>query len=111
MKLESPAQTHEVDDYDFVFSSGQVMPITIDRAAGDEVDFTNTPLAIQIKLSPKPSIANPDVLLAAEEVTIFQTHLIAIQKRHRVVTSLSPEQRAQWKDAMAQFGVQAGKIQ
>jgi hypothetical protein len=111
MKLDSPVTTRVVEDYDFVFSSGQVMPITIDRNLGDEVDFTGAPLAISIKLCAKPSVANPDVMLPAEEVTIFQSHLIAIQKRLRTVNDLSPEQKAQWREAMKAFGVQAKSIQ
>jgi hypothetical protein len=99
MRLESPdPPKHTVEDYDFVFSSGQLMPITVDREAGDEVSFDQSPLAIIIKLAAKPSLANPDVMLPAEEVTIFQNHLISIQKRTRLVQSLTHEQKEQWRD-------------
>ena len=104
MILKSPDPTSRVvEDYEFSFNGGQVLPITIDRELGDTVSFDQAPLAIVIKLVAKPSKVDPDRTLPPEEITIFHTHLIAIQKRPREVTDLTVEQREQWKAYMKTF--------
>jgi|SRR6266496_3572096 len=92
-----------VEDYDFILSSSQTLPVTIDRDLGDSITFLTSPLAVVIKLAAKPSLANPDVLLPEEEVTIFQAHIIAIQKRNRVVLDQTVEQKEEWKQALKAF--------
>ena len=82
-----------VDDYDITFANGLCMTITIDRAAGDTVDFTSNPLATIFHLAEKPSPNNAKLLLRAEESTIFMSHVLAIQHRTRVVTPITPEMK------------------
>ncbi len=43
------------------------------------------------------------LLLPEEEVTIFQAHIIAIQKRNRVVLDQTVEQKEEWKQALKAF--------
>ena len=99
MILKSPdPATRIVEEYKFSFNGGQVLPITIDRAAGDTVSFEQAPIAIVIKLAEKPSPINPDVMFMEEEVTIFYRHLIAIEKIKKEVTDLTFEQKEQWRE-------------
>jgi len=99
MNVKNPDPVQRVvEDYDFTFASGQSMPLTIDKAAGDTVSFDQAPLAIVVKLTAKPSLSNPDVLLPEEEITIFMNQLLAIQKRSRVVTGLTYEQEEELRE-------------
>ena len=100
MILKSPDPTRRiVEDYDFTFNGGQVLRITTDKEGGDTVSFEQAPLAIQIKITEKPSLA-PGFTNPAREVTIFQTHLIAIEKSLREVVDMTVEQKEQWKEAI-----------
>lgn len=94
--------TRVVVDYDFTFTSGGVLPITVDEAAGDSVSFQSSPVAVVITLAAKPSPVNPDLVLPEEEITIFQSHLLAIQKRSRVVQDLTQAQLEEWNALLKQ---------
>lgn len=91
MEIHSPVNKKLVDEYDFIFSSGMIMPLTIDKSQGDSIDFVEE--GVVVKLTPKPSLSDPDVMLPGEEVTLFSKHLLAIQHRRREVVDLTPEQK------------------
>lgn len=98
MILETPVIKKTVEDYDFVFSSGVAMPVTIDLAAGDTVDVFQD--KILIHLTAKPSFHDPDKILPAEDIKIFTSHLISIQHREREIIELTPEQKLEWKKVL-----------
>lgn len=107
MPIVSPDPARRtVEDFDFTFSSGQILPVTIDKAAGDTVSFEKSPLAIVINLVEKPALTNPDVILPGEEITILYNHLIAIQRRVREITDLTAEQAAELREAITQLATQ-----
>lgn len=94
MILKTPEVKRVVDDYDFVFSSGHVMPVSVDVDLGDSVEFTK--YGITINLTAKPSIHDPEKMLPAEDITIFARHLISVQHRKREIVELSPNEKAEW---------------
>lgn len=94
MDIIVPEVKRVVDDYDFLFTSGFMMPVTIDREAGDKVDFNKD--GITIYLSAKPAQSDPRRLLPAEDITIFSQHLLSVQHRRREVTMLTPDEKREW---------------
>ena len=88
----------KVKDFDFIFVSGQVMPVTIDEASGDTIEFVDG--GVMISLVEKPSSVDPSKILPAEDITIFSSHLISIQKREREVATLTKEQQDSWKQTL-----------
>jgi hypothetical protein len=94
MIVNSPEIKHVVDDYEVVLTTGMVFPLTIDRAAGDTIQLEDT--RIVVKLAAKPSLNDPAKVLPEEDVTVFMSHVVAIQHRLREVVELTPEQKHQW---------------
>ena len=104
MILKSPDPARRlVEEYKFSFSGGQILPVIIDKEAGDTVSFEKQPLAILISIVAKPSYFDPTVRTKAEEITIFYTHLLAIEKFEREVVDMTVEQREEWKEALKTF--------
>lgn len=106
MIVSSPPVVKSVDEYDFVFSSGMVMPITISPTLGDTVTFS--PDLILVNLTSKPSMNTPEKLLPAEDIKIYTSHLISIQHRVREVLELTPEEKYSWESTLQ---VLSGTIQ
>lgn len=101
MKIEYPEVKKILDDYDITYVSGLMIPITVDKSLGDEVEFPDG--AIIFKLTSKPSKADPEVFLPAEEITVFVKHLACVQHRVREVTLLSPDQQVEWKKTLQEI--------
>lgn len=104
MIVNSPLATKFVHDYDVLFTSGMVLPASLDLEAGDTIDFNLD--TILIHLAPKPSQNNPDVTLPAEDITIFVKHVLSIQHRTREVLGLTPEQNHEWRKTLSELTVQ-----
>lgn len=96
MHINSTEPDKTVIDYDIYFDNGS-MAFTIDASAGDTI--TEDERFITVKMVAKPSLKDPDKLLSAEETKIYASKVIAIQKRERTITPLTPEE----KDAFAKF--------
>lgn len=101
MIIQSPEIKKILFDYDITFTTGMIMPLTLDPTLGDTIDLS--PTVIQVHLEPKPSLSDPTVTLPAEDITIFTNHILSIQKRKREITDLSPDERLQWKKVMAEL--------
>lgn len=102
MLLETPENKHTVIDVDIVLDFGVTVPLTIDPSKGDS--FTMDDWTVQAHLESKPSIANPEVMMPAEDVTFFVSHIVSIQKREREVVELSPEQKAEQTKVFKEWG-------
>lgn len=99
MRITSPdPKKKTVVDYEFTFAGGTQLPVTIDAEAGDTVSYEHAPVAVVINLVAKPSIVNPAVMMDAEEITVYQAHLLAVSKRVREVTELTEEQKVEWNN-------------
>lgn len=101
MIVTAPDVKRFVDDYDFTFIGGIMMPVTVNVEAGDTIEFGTD---IQIHLTAKPSPNNPKTLLPVEDITIHQQHLLATQKRTREVIEMTPEQQHEWAKTLKQLG-------
>lgn len=95
MLVVTPEIKKIVEDYDVVFESGMMMPITIDITAGDTVKRDD--VSLQVRLVAKPSPNNPKKILPAEDILIFLNHVVSIQHREREVTERSPEETLEWQ--------------
>lgn len=91
---------HMIDEFDFLFTNGLSMPVTIDRDNGDMVDFDSSPAIIHIKLSAKRSISSSDVMLPAEDIMVYTSHIISISHRSREVLPLTPDQAESFKTTL-----------
>jgi hypothetical protein len=91
MIIKAPEIKHIVDDYEFLFESGFMLPVSIDKDQGDTVEFEDK--AILIYKAPRPSQSDPTRFLSAEDITIFPTHIVAINHRTREVTELGPNEK------------------
>lgn len=103
MQIEHPETRRILDDYEFTFVSGLSRTYTLDKAAGDEVEYVGT-TAVILHIVAKPSVADPDILLPPEEVTLFTKHLAFIQHRVREVVDLNPDQLFEWKKTIQEIG-------
>jgi hypothetical protein len=101
MQIIHPDSKRVVDDYDFTFSHGIVVPVRIDLERGDSIEFIEG--GVNIKIVSKPSLNEPGRMIPAEEVTLFSQHLISIHHRQTEVTELSPEQRFEWSEMVKQY--------
>jgi len=101
MIVNTPEIKYVVDDYDFVFINGMVLPHTVNERVGDTIQFFDT--AVVIHLAPKPSMTDSKVMLPAEDITIFKTHLAMQQHRVREVIEVSPEQQHEWTTTLKEI--------
>lgn len=99
MIINPTIEPHLVDDYEICFTAGFVVPITIDRQAGDSVDFNSDPLAIKVYKAPKATI-DSDFKTPAESTTYFYQHIASITHRQREVTPATPEQRDAFRNTL-----------
>lgn len=90
-------EPHIVDEYDVLMDNGLLLPFTIDKDNGDTVDFDTSPLTIHFNLAAKRSISNPELMLPAEEITLFVKHIVSITHRTREVLPPTPDQQEQFK--------------
>ncbi len=80
-----------IDDYDFLFANGIAWPVTIDKDAGDSIDFQESQIIVRI--AGRPSAGDPSLSTAFEEQTILRANLNIICHRTREVVPQSPEFR------------------
>lgn len=103
MILKSPDPEIKVlDDYDYTLTGGLLVPVTLDRAAGDTM-ISNSSI-IKIYLAPKPSPSNPEVMLPAEDITISTPQILVIQHKQRTVIPLTSEQKMEWTRTIQELG-------
>jgi hypothetical protein len=96
MLIQSVIKPRILDEFDLMFSSGILLPITIDKDAGDTVDMSNADYAI-FNITAKPASNNPDTLLPAEEITVFLRHVISVTHRVREILPANPDQVEEFK--------------
>lgn len=109
MFVQSPQTTHVVREYDLVFESGMVFPVTIDTSKGDTITISDT--QIQVHLSAKPSQNDPNKTLMAEDQTFFVSKLVAIQTREREFTEPTPAQKQEWAKEFKDLLMAGGTVQ
>lgn len=91
MQQVEPVLEKDVTDYDFIFSNGNKLPITLDKALGDTV--TELKDRYVIYLAPKPRISDPEKIMSAETATVFKSGLVAAIVRDRKQRMPTPEER------------------
>jgi len=107
MIISSKLKTKIYKDYDFMFSQGIMIPISIEPEAGDSIEFFED--TIKVYLAKRVSPTDSTVIMPAEEKTFFKTHLIAIEHRTREVEPLTPEAQAEWMKTLKDL--KSGTIQ
>jgi hypothetical protein len=101
MLIETPIVLKTLHDYDILFDSGMMIPITVDLASGDTISFND--LTITVQLTAKPSLNDPAKVLPAEDITIFNSHIVSIQHRQREIQELSPEEKYTWQETFKEL--------
>lgn len=95
MLITTPDVKKTLDDYDFVFESGMMMPLTLDFTAGDSIKYND--LTVVITKSAKPHPTNSAQIIPGEDITLFVSHILSVQHRQREVTELTPAEQEAWK--------------
>lgn len=93
MIITSPRKSKIQTEYDFLFSNGMLVPVTLKE--GDEITFE--PDLVRIKMISRPSLTNPEILHPEEEVLIFKTHILTISHREREVEEIV---QAEWAEML-----------
>jgi hypothetical protein len=101
MYIPTPDVLKILVDYDIVFSSGIMLPVTLDATLGDTIEDRGDTLFIN--LTAKPSLSDSSKTLPAEEITVFKAQVVSIQKRTREVVQLNPEQQAEWRKTIKEL--------
>lgn len=83
-----------IEQYDITLNSGLVIPLTIDAAVGDTIEFT--PEKILVKLAAKPSLIDPSISLPAEDVEVARTQVAALLHRTVEVSGIVPKMSKEW---------------
>lgn len=105
MIIQSPEpEKRLLENYDFWFHNGNIFSLQIDKGAGDTVDFSASPTAIQIHLVEKPHRTLPDTTVPAEDITIFLSHIYTIIKKTEEMVPLTSEQQLQWQKTVQELG-------
>lgn len=96
MKIETVNPTRVLHDWEFVFSSGIMLPVTMEPLVGDYM--TRTPDLITIHRAAVPNLHNPEVLTPREEILIYPGNLCFSRETIREVVT-TPEVQADWAEA------------
>ena len=99
MKINSTPEAHLVDDYDFNFSNGLFMSITVDKEAGDTIEEPDAQTRV-FKLSEKPSRTQSDTMLPPEEVSIYMPHVLYVTHRTRIQLLPTKEQSDEFQKTL-----------
>lgn len=110
MEITTEQAKRTVWDFDIVSVNGTSANYTVDPDAGDTFEYVSDRLIL--KLTERPSITDPDIKVAEEEVVILLPNTFAIRKRKRITTELTPEQKEElkaWIKSQAELQAQAGR--
>ena len=94
MRIDSPdplPMTYE--DYNFTFANGAMLPMTVCKEMGDEIDWDTNPMAVKFSIAPKPGMFSPEEIIPPGEVTVLMQHVIFVEHRTRVVQPPTLEQK------------------
>jgi hypothetical protein len=86
-----------IDEFDIIFQNGHILPLTIDKEAGDTIDFPEGAKVAHIHQAPRPSPTDPDIMRPAEDMDIYISHILYIVHRTREVLPPTPEQQEAFK--------------
>lgn len=95
MIVHSAPEARTVHDYDYTFTTGLFLSVTVDETAGDQMSSSGD--KVYFIIAEKPSPADPKVTIPAEDITIHTNHIVSVQHRSRIVTPPSPEQREEFQ--------------
>jgi hypothetical protein len=101
MLIQHPESTYIALEYDFIFVSGMVLPLTLIPTKGDTINFVDD--MIVIRITAKPSMNDPTRFLPSEDITIFKRHLLSMNKREYERPDLTPEQAVEWQKTVQEL--------
>lgn len=106
MKLDEPVLTKAVVDYDFLFTHGVKLPLTLDLNAGDSV--TDEGERFVVHLVAKPSKFDPEEILPAETAYVYKANLLTYVIRERQQRIPTPEEQFDMKQAVQRLAKTTG---
>ena len=93
-------EPHMVEDWDFVSTSGFLLPLTVDPALGEYCKINrDTSIAVVHQVS-KESAIDPESKIQPEETTIMLYNILFIRKRLRSTQEATVEQKEEWKQIL-----------
>ena len=96
MEIRNPTKEPRlVEDWELSFSNGSALAVSLEEALGDTHILLEN--SIEFHLSEKPSLVNPDDVLAAEDIYISRASLNWARKRIRLVEDPSIEEKEEWQ--------------
>ena len=101
MRVEHPEVKHTLDEYEIVFESGMVVPVTVNLDLGDT--YEEGPDVILVSLVAKPSLTDPTKTLPAEDIRIFKSKVASINHRTREVVEATPEVKEDFRKLIVEL--------
>lgn len=108
MIIQSNPDERVLDEYDFIFINGNVLPITLDMNGGDSIVFSPTEVLITIKAKPSPT--DPKGEIGDNTITICRQHLMFWEYRQRKQMSITPEQRIELQNTIKRLASDPRKL-
>ena|SRR3990167_3545863 len=97
---EATWAANTVEDFDFNFSNGSAISITMDEKAGDLYLFDPTKTVAWFSSAEKPSMVDPEEMYPAEEVFIPLANVLCVRRRKRQIEQASIEEKEEWIRAL-----------
>lgn len=91
-------EKHEVHDYDISLDNGVQLQLTVDETLGDSINIG--PETTQVHLAKKPSRMNPKVILAAEDILVFNSHVMVVSHKIRLAAVSSEADETAWMETL-----------
>lgn len=95
MELNEVVNTKQVLEYEFTFTSGMALPVTIDESLGDTV--LELADRYEIHMAAKPSPMDSEVMFDEEDVTVYKRVLASVLVRKRTVQLATLDQKLAFK--------------
>jgi hypothetical protein len=100
MIINPPDETRIVEEYSFVLTDGSVQPVTVDKEAGDTIEWDVDEFSVTFHLAKKPSPIDPTQGFPPKDITIFLKHVMVINRTERDYTPATLEQRDLFKQTL-----------
>lgn len=81
MEILEQIKEHSVTDYDFVFSTGSKLSVSVDHDSGDTASKHDD--RYEIHIAGKPSLSDPDSAVDEEDMTVYIKTLAFVTVRKR----------------------------
>lgn len=104
------SKPRSITEFDITFNNGLFFTIPVDEQSGDLVDYDTSPLVTIFHLAEKPSPTDPGAILPAEDISVFLSHVIMINRHTRTLLQPTTDQREELKKAIHSIASSAKSV-